>query len=209
MKKLIVVIIVLVVTITGCASLTNEPMTPIALSFSDGSNGKCKLQNKRGIWEVDLPATVLVRRSDDALKYDSQTEDGRTAVGSIPSEVGAKLYASVFLLDLGITDAITDKHRKYTPSFVIPVRKDASKNMANNASLPQQETVEPSDKNIQTGGKEELLLWVKVKEKNTIELYETYLSMYPSGIFAEDAQKKLNEFTTQKQDENVESKDET
>jgi len=207
-KKLIVIIIVLVVTVTGCASLTEEAMTPIALSFSDGSTGKCKLQNKRGIWEVDLPATVLVRRSDDALKYDSETEDGRTAVGMIPSEVGAKLYASIFLLDLGITDAITDKHRKYTPSFVIPVRKEAPKNIANNAPSPQQETVEPSDKNIQTGSKDELLLWVKVKEKNTTDMYEIYLSMYPNGIFAEDAQKKLNELGIEKQDENIENKEE-
>ncbi len=62
-------------------------MTPIALSFSDGSKGKCKLLNKRGIWEIDVPATVLVRRSDDSLKYDSKTEGGRTAVGIIPSKV--------------------------------------------------------------------------------------------------------------------------
>ena len=206
MKKLIVIIFVLLVITTGCASLTNDAMTPIAISFSDGSSGKCKLQNKRGIWEVDLPATVFVRRSDDALKYDCQTEDGRTAVGIIPSEVGAKLYASIFLLDFGITDAITDKHRRYTPSFVIPIKKDASKNMANNAPSPQQETVEPSDKNIQTGSKDELLLWVKVKEKNTTDMYEIYLSVYPNGIFVEDAQTKLNELNMQKQDENKEGK---
>ncbi len=86
-----------------------------------------------------MPATILVRRSDDALKYDSQTEDGRTAVGVIPSKMGAKIVASAVFLDLGIVDSITDKHREYTPSFVIPVRKEAPKETAplqETASLP-------------------------------------------------------------------------
>ena len=145
MKKLIVIIFALAVTITGCATLTQDAMTPIAISFSDGSNGKCVLQNKRGIWEVDLPSTVLVRRSDDALKYDGQTEDGRRAVGTIPSKVGAKIIASAVFLDFGIVDGITDKHREYTPSFVIPVKKDAPKDMANNAPLSSQETGETEE----------------------------------------------------------------
>ena len=135
----------LAVTTTGCASLTNDAMTPVAISFSDGSNGKCVLQNKRGIWEVDIPSTVLVRRSEDALKDDSQTEDSRRAVGSIPSTVGAKIIASAVFLDLGIVDGITDKHREYTPSFVIPVKKDAPKDMANNAPQPPQETGETEE----------------------------------------------------------------
>ncbi len=39
----------------------------------------------------------------------------------MPSTVGAKIVASAVFLDLGITDAITDKHRKYATSFVIPM----------------------------------------------------------------------------------------
>lgn len=120
MKK----ILLLVVLLSGCATLTNDPMTPIALSFSSGADGKCTLQNKRGIWQVNLPATVYVRRSDDALRYDCETETGQKVVGSIESEMeGGKMAASVFFWDFGITDAITDKHRKYTNSFVIPVSK--------------------------------------------------------------------------------------
>ncbi len=102
-------------------------MTPVTITFSDGSNGQCKLQNKRGAWETSIPSTISVRKSDDALKYDCKTADGRTAFGSIPSEMGGKIIASAVFLDLGITDAITDKHRKYTPSFVIPMpRKEGA-----------------------------------------------------------------------------------
>ncbi|MFQ6006517.1 MAG: SHOCT domain-containing protein, partial [Woeseia sp.] len=87
----------------------------------DGSAGECELTNKRGAWTAEIPATISVRKSDDALKYQCETKDGRRAVGSIESEMGAKIVASAVFLDLGITDAITDKHRRYTASFVIPV----------------------------------------------------------------------------------------
>lgn len=115
-----------ILTVTGCATLTNDAMTPIALSFSDGSNGECRLKNKRGAWETSMPMTYSVRRSDDPLTYDCKTTDGRTAFGSIPSTIGAKIVASAVFIDLGITDAITDKHREYPASFVIPISQGQS-----------------------------------------------------------------------------------
>jgi hypothetical protein len=108
--------------VTGCATLTEDEMTPIAIAFSDNSDGKCDLQNKRGVWTAELPTTISVRKSDDALKYSCHTKDGREVVGMIPSEMGAKIIASAVFLDFGITDAITDKHRKYPESFVIPIK---------------------------------------------------------------------------------------
>lgn len=111
---------------TGCASLTEDAMAPLSLSFSDGSNGSVILENKRGVWESELPSVVSVRKSDDSLKYRAETADGRSAVGSIPSTMGAKIIASAVFLDFGITDAITDKHRKYPASYVIPVKKMAN-----------------------------------------------------------------------------------
>jgi hypothetical protein len=128
MKKLLIV--VLAAGTVACATLTEDAMTPVALSFSDGSNGMCNLQNKRGAWSTPIPFTVSVRKSDDALKYDCKTEDGRTAFGSIASEMGAKIVASAVFLDLGITDAITDKHRKYAESYVIPIAKPSAKTVA-------------------------------------------------------------------------------
>ena len=95
---------------------------PVTLSFSDGSSGNCKLSNKRAQYQVDIPGTQMVRRSDDVLKYDCKTSNRKTGFGSIPSEIeDAKLAGSV-LIDFGITDSITDKHRTYTPNFVIPVK---------------------------------------------------------------------------------------
>ncbi|MBZ0071513.1 MAG: hypothetical protein K8I04_07280 [Gammaproteobacteria bacterium] len=98
-------------------------MTPIAFSFSDGPNGECTVENKRGVWKAEIPATIYVRKSDDALQHQCKTEDGREAVGAIKSEMGAKIATSAVFLDFGITDAITDKYRKYIGSYVIPIRK--------------------------------------------------------------------------------------
>lgn len=65
----------------------------------------------------------MIRRSNDALIYRCETEDGRKASGSVDSEMeGAKLSASVLFFDLGITDAITDKHRTYQGNITIPVK---------------------------------------------------------------------------------------
>ena len=64
----------------------------------------------------------MIRRSDDDLVYDCSTKDGRDASGQIRSEMeGGKMAASVMFWDLGITDAVTDKHRTYQGNVVIPV----------------------------------------------------------------------------------------
>jgi hypothetical protein len=110
-------------SLAGCATLTEDAMTPVALTFSDGSNGKCNLSNKRGVWQTSIPTTIPIRKSDDGLKYDCETTDKRKALGLIPSTMGGKIIASAVFIDFGITDAITDKHREYPPSFVIPMEK--------------------------------------------------------------------------------------
>jgi hypothetical protein len=111
------------IVLSGCATIVNDSYIPLAFAFSDGSTGNCDFKNKRGSWSSEIPAqNVMIRRSDDALNYDCETEDGREASGSIRSEVeGEKVAASVIFWDLGITDAITDKHRTYQGNITIPV----------------------------------------------------------------------------------------
>lgn len=127
MNKFLVMVLV-VSSVVGCATLTSDAMTPIALSFGDGSSGDCELANKRGEWDVEIPTTASVRRSDDPLRYACKTEDGREASGQLASTVGAKIVASAVFIDFGITDAITDKHREYPASFVIPVEAKSGSN---------------------------------------------------------------------------------
>jgi hypothetical protein len=81
------------------------------------------LRNKRQAQSANIPGAVQVRRSDDSLQYDCQTARGKEATGAIPSTMGGKIVASAVFLDFGIVDAITDKHREYPASYVIPVTK--------------------------------------------------------------------------------------
>jgi hypothetical protein len=133
---------ILIVALTGCATLTEDAMTPIAMSFSEGSEGKCTLTNKRGVWQTELPTTISVRKSDDGLKYDCETDDGRKTVGLIPSHMGGKIVASAVFIDFGITDAITDKHREYPAVYVIPIAhkkvEAIAPTQASEATLPAQ-----------------------------------------------------------------------
>jgi hypothetical protein len=119
MKRVFIATVAL--CISGCATITNDPMVPVALSFSNGAYGKCDLSNKRGSWSTSMPNTVSIRRSDDHLQYRCRTTDGHEANGSIPSTMGGKIVASAVFLDFGIVDSITDKHREYPASYVIPV----------------------------------------------------------------------------------------
>ena len=124
MKLAALTVSLLTIFLSGCATIVNDPMIPVTASFSDGSDGKCEFQNKRGLWTSDVPGTIMVRRSDDSLVYRCKTNDGSSSAGFIESKIeGEKLGASVLFFDLGITDAITDKHRTYQGNIVIPVKK--------------------------------------------------------------------------------------
>ena len=65
----------------------------------------------------------MIRRSDDVLNMTCTTEDRRSVFRSVTSTMGTKIVASAIFLDFGIVDAITDKHRDYPASYVIPVKK--------------------------------------------------------------------------------------
>ena len=111
------------ITLSSCASITNDAFVPMAISFSDGSSGTCQITNKRMSIEAPIPSAPMIRRSDDNLNLNCKTEDGRTAIASVPSTMGGKIVASAVFLDFGIVDSITDKHREYPASYVVPIKE--------------------------------------------------------------------------------------
>ena len=116
------------VVLSSCATIVNDSHIPVDFVFEDGSEGECKFTNKRGSWACDMPCKgTLIRRSDDNLVYNCSTTDGKKLNGSIQSQVeGGKMAASVIFWDLGITDAITDKHRRYQNNVIIPTQEGKS-----------------------------------------------------------------------------------
>ena len=122
MKKLFLICLP-IPALTSCASIANHAHVPVALSFSDGSSGECFVGNKRMSTDVEIPSSPLIWRSNDNLVLRCTTEDSRIANASVPSKMGGKIVASAVFIDFGIRDAITNKHRKYLASFVIPIKK--------------------------------------------------------------------------------------
>ena len=118
-------IILMVFAVSGCATLTNDAMQPVAfrtLGCPD-SGVRCVATNKRGQYEFTPPTSVLIRRSDDVLKVECQDANGKQHRESVASSIGITKMAMSVVLDLGITDAITDKHRSYPQQVLIQCDK--------------------------------------------------------------------------------------
>ena len=92
-------LITFLVFLSSCATIVNDANVPVSLSFSDGSSGSCKLSNKRMQYQVDIPGTHQIRRSDDALKFDCKTESGKqlSEVFQVKSKM-PNLQAALFFL---------------------------------------------------------------------------------------------------------------
>ena len=103
--------------LTGCATLTNDATQPVhfATPGCAKSEESCLAYNRRGRWMFDPPETVFVRRSDDPLRVVCERAGGKPYRNETGSVVGPKFAASIVLVGVGLTDAITDMHREYPP----------------------------------------------------------------------------------------------
>ena len=84
-KKLFALVFCL--TLFNCATIVNDANIPVSLSFSDGSEGNCKLSNKRANYDVVVPGTHMIRRSDDPLRYDCTSKNGKTGLEAYQAEL--------------------------------------------------------------------------------------------------------------------------
>ncbi len=145
--------------------------------------------------DYDMTCIELAMAITDAKRFKAEAKSKKGFTGGNVAR-GILLWPTILGTYSNVNEAIMAADNRI--AHLSRIKQEKCGHMAEN--------IEPSDENIQTGGKEELLLWAKVKEKNTIDMYEIYLSMYPNGIFAEDAQVKLNELNVLKQDGNIENK---
>ena len=126
MKAIALVMVPVLAALSGCATLTNDPMQPVQFTATGckGIDVECTAQNKRGSWDFKPPETVQIRRSDDELRIRCDVQDRRDYTQSVPSSMGGKIVASAIFLDFGIVDSITDKHREYPAQIVLQACED-------------------------------------------------------------------------------------
>ena len=79
MKKILLILFGLI--LTSCATIINDANVPVSLSFSDGSDGECQLSNKRFTLSVKIPSQTMIRRSDDSLRFNCETVNGKKGFG--------------------------------------------------------------------------------------------------------------------------------
>ena len=107
--------------LSGCATITNDPNQPIQFVGLNCAEKAvtCTAENKRGSWDIELPGTAMIRRSDDALLVSCTDGPGKKYQAQTESRMGGKIVASAVFLDFGIVDSITDKHREYPAQILV------------------------------------------------------------------------------------------
>ena len=121
MKRTVIVGLATLV-IGGCASIVNEKTATIAIAAPNCPEGtSCALKHKKGQWHVKVPGTVTIPKSDDPLKVDCATPDGRTSHQVLESRMGGSFWGNIIAGGgIGmIIDANTDAHRSYDSSVVV------------------------------------------------------------------------------------------
>ena len=107
--------------LSGCATITNDPNQPVhfvGLNCAEKAV-TCTARNKRGSWDIKLPGTTMIRRSDDVLHISCSDGEGKQYQVQTESRMGGKIVASAIFLDFGIVDSITDKHREYPAQIMV------------------------------------------------------------------------------------------
>lgn len=142
-------LVCMVSVLCSCASIVNDSHIPLDFVFEDGSTGACEFKNKRGAWSCEMPCKgVMIRRSDDNLIYNCTTAEGKELNGAVKSHVeGGKMAASVIFWDLGITDSITDKHRRYQNNVIIPVEEGKTVLISDQGTKTEEASVEEEKTN--------------------------------------------------------------
>jgi len=147
--------LVLVSTLSGCASITSDAFQPIKVSAAskqgqEVKGANCNLENDKGTWSVVTPDSVMVHRSDENLRVSCNKEghDEGKALGV--SRAAAGLYGNIiFGGGIGaIIDHNTGKGYNYPSRLPIVMGKKITvdrKDEQDEEKQPKEE-VEQADK---------------------------------------------------------------
>ena len=118
----VIAVAILAVATAGCATLTNDPYQLIQFVAPYCGNKKieCTATNKRGDHNFSPPEIVRIQRSDDDLTVVCKMNGtDLSPQDKVLSRMKGSIYELVLALDLGIVDAIKDRHREYPDPIVL------------------------------------------------------------------------------------------
>jgi uncharacterized protein YceK len=122
LHKHVFILIAVILLCSGCATIVRGTTEPITIECPNCPGAVCTLRNKKGVWTVTAPGSIVIPRSDDPLKVTCE-KDGK--VVSVSGESGVSTGAVVGdALLFGIfsaANASTDAHREYPDTIVVPI----------------------------------------------------------------------------------------
>ena len=102
MKRLSIALASIVLTLTGCASITGSSSQNISVQTRtpDGKELKevqCDLINKRGTYFVTTPGTIVISRSNDDLHVTCRKDSFENGKASVVSDTKGSMFGNILL----------------------------------------------------------------------------------------------------------------
>ena len=102
MKRLSIALASIVLTLSGCASITGSTTQNISVQTRtpDGKEVKevqCDLINKRGTYFVTSPGTIVISRSNDDLHVTCRKDTFENGKASVVSDTNGSMFGNILL----------------------------------------------------------------------------------------------------------------
>ena len=102
MKRLSIALASIVLTLSGCASITGSTTQNISVQTRtpDGKELKevqCDLINKRGTYFVTTPGTIVISRSNDDLHVTCRKDSFENGKASVVSDTKGSMFGNILL----------------------------------------------------------------------------------------------------------------
>lgn len=171
MKRLSIALASIVLTLSGCASITGSTTQNISVQTRtpDGKEVKevqCDLINKRGTYFVTSPGTIVISRSNDDLHVTCRKDSFENGKASVVSDTKGSMFGNIlFGGGIGaIVDHNTGSAYEY-PNFLQVV-------MGSDILVGTHKEVAPSNANPLMGGQATPIDKAQIPKTTTARLLE-------------------------------------
>jgi len=147
-----VLLTALILSITGCASVTGSTDQTISVQAFDKTEqlqgAICEVENDKGKWFVNTPGTVQIDRSNEDLVIICRKDGHDTGLANVVSNAGASVAGNVGLAILvpivGIVGALIDHNSGATYRYPTSIQVYMGQTVTVEDKPPGSETAAPS-----------------------------------------------------------------
>lgn len=135
---------VLVVLLSGCASITAGTTQSVAVDTNPQKAADCRLSNEKGTWSVRTPGVTTVTKANGPLSASCATTDGWGGSTAVQSTTAGAAFGNI--VAGGIIGAAVDMSSGaayiYPAQIIVPLGQGSAAGTVS-AALPPQSVVPP------------------------------------------------------------------